>query len=192
MSKNTRFTTYRLCINGILTALFFVLSLLSFEVAGVKVTFDALPVVLAAILFGPVDGFLVGFLGAFLEQMIHYGFTATTLLWVLPPALRGLCLGLLLLPLHRKVLARSKAAVSLCFAATVLAGIVTSVGNTFVFYLDSTLYGYYNYAMVFGVFWWRILTGALVSVLVCPVSLAITAALQKAGLVKNRRSSHDD
>ena len=123
--------------------------------------------------------------------MIHYGFTVTTLLWVLPPALRGLCLGFLLLPLRGNIISGKKKNVVLCFVAAVLAGIVTSIGNTFVFYVDSTLYGYYSYALVFGVFWWRILTGAVVSVLVCTVSLAVAAALHKAGLVKKRRTSHD-
>ncbi len=189
MSKNHRFTTYRLCINGILTALFFVLSLLSFEVMGVKVTFDALPVVLAAVLFGPVDGFLVGFLGAFLEQMIHYGFTATTLLWVLPPALRGLCLGLLLLPLRSRAVESNRKTAAWCIASAILAGIVTSIGNTLVFYVDSKLFQYYNYAMVFGVFWWRILTGVMVSVLVCLVALPVTAALRRAGLVKRKEQT---
>lgn len=188
MSKNTRFAAYRICINGILSALFFALSLLSFEVAGVKVTFDALPVVLAAILFGPIDGFLVGFLGAFLEQMIHYGFTATTLLWVIPPALRGLCLGLFLLPLRKTAVFKNRKTAAFFYAAAILAGIVTSIGNTVAFYIDSTLYGYYNYALVFGVFWWRILTGVAVSVLVCTVSLAIASALDKAGLAKKGRA----
>lgn len=186
MSKKTHFTTYRLCIDGILTALFFVLSLFSFEVAGVKVTFDALPVVLASLLFGPVDGFLVGFLGAFLEQMLHYGFTATTLLWVLPPALRGLTLGSLLLSLHGRVDLSRKKAVVWCFVSAILAGIVTSVGNTLVYYFDSKLYGYYNFTFVFGVFWWRILTGIAVSILVCVIALPVSSALGKAGLVKRK------
>ena len=60
------------------------------EIGGIKLTFASLPTMICAMLFGPIDGFLVGFLGAFLEQMLKYGFTTTTLLWVLPPAIRGL------------------------------------------------------------------------------------------------------
>ena len=63
------------------------------EMDGIKLTFASLPGILAAMLFGPIDGFIVGFLGAFLEQMLHFGFTPTTLLWILPPAIRGLLIG---------------------------------------------------------------------------------------------------
>jgi len=187
MSKNrSHFTAYRLCINGILIALFFVLSLPRIEIAGVKVTFAPLATVLSAMLFGPVDALLVGFLGAFMEQMLHFGFTATTLLWVLPPAIRGLTLGLLLKPARSGLDQRRPAAVVWCFAAALMAGVLVSVGNTFVFYADSKLFHYYNYAMVFGVFWWRIFTGALISTVTCLVALPVRAALVKSGLVPKK------
>ena len=90
----SKFTVRRIVTDAILIALFFALSMLSVEIAGVKLTFVALTTILAALFFGPVDAFLVGFLGAFLEQMLKYGFTPTTMLWVLPEALRGLLVGL--------------------------------------------------------------------------------------------------
>ncbi len=186
MSKNTFFTPQRLAVDGILTALFFVLSLFSFEIMGVKVTFDALPVILCAMLFGPTDALIVGFLGAFLEQMVHYGFTVTTLLWVIPPALRGLALGLFLLPIRKKMPIANGKGLNFCFIFAIIAGIITSVGNTFVYYFDSKLYGYYNYALVFGAFIWRLLTGIVMSVLCCLAAAPIVAALQKSRLIHKK------
>ena len=44
-------------------------------------------------LYGPVGGLLVGLLGAFMGQLLTYGVTATTILWILPQAARGLLVG---------------------------------------------------------------------------------------------------
>ena len=94
MSKHKKFSTRRIVIDALLISLFFVLSLFSVELGGVKITFVSLPTVVCAMLYGPVDACIVGFLGAFLEQMMKYGFTATTVLWLLPAAIRGLVIGL--------------------------------------------------------------------------------------------------
>ena len=192
--QTTKFSPKRLATNAILIAVFFVLSLFSVEIGGVKLTFDSLPVVLAAALFGPVDAFLVGLLGAFLEQMLRYGFTATTLLWILPPATRGLVAGLGMLMLRRAQLrgpvARSRRLAGY-FAACLLAAVVTSLLNTAVYYVDAKLYGYYNYALIFGALAMRIVTGLLSGALTAAASLPVLAALQKAGIPVPRRPQED-
>ena len=175
-----RFSARRLAVDGMLIALFFVLSLLSFEVAGVKVTFDALAVVLAALLFGPGDAFLVGLLGAFLEQLLHYGLTPTTVLWILPPALRGILLGLLLRFLTKKC--RGKGYPVGVFAASVVAGLFVTVGNTAAYYVDAKLFGYYSYALIFGVLLWRFVTGIGISLVTAAAALPVSAALKRAGI----------
>ena len=183
--KRSSFTPLRLAANAILIAIFFVLSLLSVEIAGVKITFDSLPVVLAAMLFGPVDAFLVGFLGAFLEQMIKYGFSVTTLLWVIPPAVRGLVVGLCTIGL-RRVLRRGEGMnprrTVLYFAACLLAAITTSLLNTLVYYVDAKLYDYYHYALIFGALAMRIITGLVSGAITAGLCLPILTAVRKSGL----------
>ena len=79
MSDQKRaFPVKRLATDAVLIAVYFALAVISVEIAGVKITFNSLPVVLAAMVFGPVDGFLVPFLGEFLSQMLRYGLTPTT------------------------------------------------------------------------------------------------------------------
>lgn len=179
MEKTKRFPTRRIAVDGILIALFFLLSMLSIEIGGVKLTFDAFPVLIAAVLFGPVDGFLVGLLGAFLEQMVHFGFTATTALWILPPAIRGLVLGF--------GLRRAKLPSIRYFAVNLLAALVVSCGNTAVFYLDSKLFGYYQYALIFGVFFLRIASSLLIGALLAAIALPVFHALKKVGVGKELR-----
>lgn len=182
MSKNA-FPVRRLVIDAVLTALFYVLSLFSLTFGhSLKLTLDSLPCILAAVLYGPVDGFLVAFLGTFAQQMMQYGFTVTTLLWMLAPALRGLILGLLMKLFPDGI--REPGQYVRYFLFCVLAGIFVSAGNTAVLYLDSKLFGYYNYALVFGAAVVRFVSGIAASLLTAAAIIPVCLALFGAGLVR--------
>ena len=190
MQKNS-FPTKRIATCAVLVAVYFALSLLSVEVAGVKITFDSLPVVSAAMLGGPLDGFLVGLLGELLAQVIRYGITATTALWIVPPALRGLLIGLGCIAFRKQM--RLSCIVQekrpyVYFAVCIVAAVVTSLGNTLAYYVDSKVYGYYNYALIFGVAGVRVLTNVLSSVLTAAVAIPVLVGLRKAGLGKGEYS----
>ena len=95
MDNKTRLI-YRISIDGILVALFLVLSLLSIRLGFVEIGIKGSVAILAAVLISPIDGLIVGGLGEFLYQVFFsgYGLTPTTMLWVLPLALRPLFIGL--------------------------------------------------------------------------------------------------
>ena len=132
--------TKRLVLDALLIALFFVLSSAAVTIGGIKLTFASLPGILAAMLFGPIDGFVVG--------SAHRP-------WVY-------------------------------YAVNLVTAVVVSLGNTLVYYLDSILYDYYSYALIFGVLGMRILTGLLSTLLTSTVALPVLAALRKANLVRAR------
>ncbi|MGN0978715.1 MAG: folate family ECF transporter S component [Candidatus Avoscillospira sp.] len=189
MSKTQTFNVKRLVTNAVLIALFFVLSMFSVTIGGIKITFASLPGILAGMLFGPIDGFIVGFLGAFLEQMLKFGFTPTTLLWMLPPAMRGLCVGL------GTVLFKKQMSLDHIFSAhrpyvyylvNWITAVLVSLGNTGAYYVDSILYDYYSYALIFGVLGTRILSGLLTTTIVATVVLPVLAALRRTNLVRAR------
>lgn len=196
MSKSSTilgtFSVQRLAIDAVLIAMYFGLSLLSVEIGGIKITFASLPTIICAMLFGPIDGFLVGFLGAFLEQMLKFGFTATTLLWVLPPAIRGLFIGICALLLRRHMSADTilqNKRPFVYFAVCIISGIIVSSLNTLVFYVDAKMFHYYEYHMIFGVFWIRIASGILSSLLMSAAALPVIAALKRANLVPSKKVS---
>ena len=83
----------QLSINAVLAAMCAVLGAISIDLGNIKVSFEGLPVMIGALLFGPLDGFLIGGIGTFIYQILRYGFEITTLLWVLPYALCGLVMG---------------------------------------------------------------------------------------------------
>ncbi len=195
MSKNSTllgtFSVKRIAIDAVLIAMYFGLSLLSVQLGGIKLTFASLPTIICAMLFGPIDGFLVGFLGAFLEQMIKFGFTATTMLWILPPAIRGLFIGIcaLLLKKHMSVdaILQTKRPY-VYFIACIVSGIIVSTLNTLVFYVDAKMFHYYEYHMIFGVFWIRIASGVASSLLMSIVALPVVAALKRANFIPSKKA----
>ena len=85
----------RITYDGLLAALCAVLgSVAAIDIGIAKLTFENVPVVIAGLMFGPVDGMLVGFVGIFLSQLLRYGLDASTMLWVAPYVLSGLVVGL--------------------------------------------------------------------------------------------------
>ncbi len=181
MSKTNCFPVKRIAIDAVLIAMYFGLSWASVEIGGIKLTFVGLASIIAAMVYGPIDGFLVGFFGAFCEQMLKYGFTATTLLWLLGPAMRGLVVGC-----AKLIFKRSMSTENLLrnhrpyvfFAVSIFAGLVVSVLNTTAFYVDAKMFHYYTYELIFGVFWLRLLLAAASSLLMALVTLPVLAGVQ--------------
>ncbi|MDR0890505.1 MAG: ECF transporter S component [Oscillospiraceae bacterium] len=182
MTKTSR-DTLRIATNGVLIAVYVVLSYLSFETGGVKITLVSLPVILCAVLFGPIDALIVGLLGGFAEQMIRYGFTATTLLWILPEAVRGLFVGLSLRLLRQSADSIAKKS-AVFFAVCLIAAPITSVLNTLVFAFDATLFGYYEYHMIWGVFGVRVALGFATALITAAAVTPVIAALRYSARMK--------
>ena len=91
---NRKLTTIRIAYDAVLAAMCAVLgSIASLDLGTFKFTFENFPVLVGALLFGPVDGMLIGAVGIFLSQMIRYGIELSTPLWVFPYILSGLFTG---------------------------------------------------------------------------------------------------
>lgn len=175
-----KFNARRICWIAMLAALSFLLNMMQIQLPGnLRITFDSLPVVVAALLFGPVEATLAAMIGEFFTQLLSpYGITATTLLWLIPPALRGLTIGLVAWglrgtdrPLHTRI--------PLCYGVCLAAGVLTTAANTAVIWLDSVLYGYYTFALVFGSALIRFASGMLTAVAITTVAIPLTAKLRQ-------------
>ncbi len=159
-------------MNAVLIALFYALGFLSVKAWVIEISFKFLPVLLAALLFGPADGLLVGLLGAFAEQMLSYGFTPTTLLWILPAGVCGLLTGLL-----RKTLMRSGWPLRIALLAAI--GVVCSLVNTLAFYVDSKMLGYYTFELIVIDGGWRLLKDAVVTPVLGFAALLLAKRLRR-------------
>jgi hypothetical protein len=115
--------------------------------------------------------------------MLSYGFTVTTPLWLIPPALRGLVIGLASAAAVKRG-TRLEASAAVYYLVCAAAALATTIANTGVIWLDSLVMGYYNFAYVFGDFTVRIVTGLLTAAVVSTAALPVAAALKKAGFGK--------
>lgn len=178
MVKN-RLDTKKMVTVALLIALHVVLGLVSLTFGNMKVTFDGLPIIISAICFGPVWGTLTGLLGAFLAQLLTYGITATTVLWILPAAMRGLVVGLFFLRTDPADYKQWHWKSPRLLLAIILSSLLVTGVNTLVMYLDSIIYHYYSYAYVFGATLIRFISSLLTAIAYCVVVPLVMKPLMK-------------
>lgn len=136
--------TRQMALDSMLAAMCAVLGAISLDLGNIKLTLESLPIIIGALLFGAADGAAIGFVGTFVYQVLRYGFSVTTLLWMLPYVVCGLIVGAYA---QRCDFTLSHRALILLVVAAELA--VTTL-NTFVMYIDSVIYGYYSAVYIFG------------------------------------------
>lgn len=150
----------QLVMDSMLIAMYYGLSLVAIPAGSMKFTLEGLPIIIGALLYGPLDGFCIGFLGSMLGQLLGpYGLTVTTILWIIPHAVRGLLVGL-----YAKVRRFHFTQANLIFI-TVLSALVTTTLNTAAMYIDAKVMGYYSKAYVFGSLILRYISGVIVAFL---------------------------
>lgn len=145
--------TYQITIDALLAAMCAVLGgVLMIDLQVVKITLESYPVFLAAMMYGPVDGMLVGGIGTLIYQLLGpYGITPTTPLWILPYIIAGAAVGLYA---KKHSFNNTPKQIRLCIC---LMELLILVLNTGVIYVDSNIYGYYSFSYVFGAVGYRVL-----------------------------------
>ena len=156
-----------------LAALCVVLGFASLRIGNViKVSFEDLPVMFAALMFGPVDGALVGFVGILLYQLLSFGITLTTPLWVLPFVVCGFVIGFIA---KKSNFNNTPKQILMLF---VLSTLLVLALNTIAIYADSKLYGYYYPTIITGVIGVRVVIalvkGVVLGFIVPPVLKALS------------------
>ncbi len=171
----------RLCICAATVALHIVLELYCTLRLGneLKVSFSTLPFVIVALLYGPVDGGVTGLVGTFISQLLTYGITATTPIWIIPGAVQGLVAGLVYIAFKRK----NKfwpITISVCVSCIMLV-----ILNWVASYLDGVvIFKYWVIEYLIALIPIRLLVGVALCVAYSAVSFPIVKALRKAGLAR--------
>ena len=158
----------RLVIDAMLVAIFVVLSLyVSVDVWVMKFTFNGIAIILAALLFGVKDAVAVAVLGAFLEQLLTYGLSVTTPLWILPALCRALFVG------GYAQFTKFRYQPLVMMVVVVCSSIIVTVVNTGVMWADSVIMGYYSFAYVFGKVLPRFASGIITAILYGGLTMAL-------------------
>ncbi|MCI8608939.1 MAG: ECF transporter S component [Firmicutes bacterium] len=165
MSKKTK----ELAINSMMAAMCAVLGYVALDMGSLKVTFESLPILLSALLFGPASGMVVGGMGTLIYQLLRYGVSATTALWMLPYIVCGLIVGWYA-KRHDFTLTNMQ-----IMGIVIINELLITILNTGVIYVDSKIYGYYTAALI---------VGSLVPRLLICVGKAVAFGLVLPGVIR--------
>ena len=139
-----------------------------------KITLAALPFLIIAFLCGPIEGLISGLVGTFLSQLLTFGITVTTPLWIVPYAVQALAAGLIFLAFGRKINIKS-IGISI-FTSGFIAVILTWIAS----YLDGVvIFKYMTAEVLTALIPLRLLVWVIVSVVYTAVTLPITKAVMK-------------
>ena len=145
------------------------------KLANFKFTFEAFPILVAGMLMGPMDGFIVGAVGSAIYQLLFsgYGITLTTPLWILPYAISGFIVGLYAKSKNHKLNFYQTVFIC-CISAFVVSGL-----NLLAIYVDSKVYGYYSDTLVFGNLLIKIITGIILATIYSTILPRLISFLKK-------------
>ncbi len=168
----------RLAIDAMLAAMCAALGYISIDAHVFKFSFENLPIIIGAMLFGPLDGALIGGIGTFLYQMLRWGIEASTPLWILPYVVSGLMVGF-----FAKRVKFTFKPVSLGIMLALNAFLITLL-NTGALYVDSWLKSY-PYAVVLPSLLLKFAVGAIKAVVYAAVIPLLILALKKAKIYES-------
>lgn len=175
---------YKICVLALLIAMMFLLKrTIAIETPFIKINFASLPIMLAAMLFGPTEGMTVGLLGELIAQIIGpYGLVPTTPLYVAPSAIRGFVIGLGTL-WCRRTGRRIETQPVVCYTAGIAGAILTTVANTVSIWLECLMY--HTEFMVHVPFLpGRFATGIVTAIIVTTICIPLVHALRRSGVLK--------
>ena len=171
--------TLRICCVALCAAMYVPMSLyLAVNIGTVRISFASLPTVVMALLFGPVDAVFTALIGEFCKQPLTYGITYTTVFYLIPPALRGLCIGLFTLAMKKQG-KRPEQYRWMLYVVCSIAATLTTIGNTLVNWLDSILFNYYTPALIFGGMAYRFVIGIITAIVVATAAIPLVKLLRK-------------
>ena len=162
--------TRRLVTDAVLIALYVVLNFYTIRLGWLNISLAAFPILVAALLYGWADGLIVGAI----SQLLTYGLSVTTIMWMLPTLVRGLMVGLYAtkrgFDLNRKQIG---------FIVLVSCLVVTLL-NTAALYADSLIY-HYPVALTLGTIALRLVSSVVMAVVFTIITPKTIQLLRTAG-----------
>ena len=173
-NRTGRTRTQQMATDALLAAMCVVLGFMSIRIGNImKVSLEDFPIMLAALMYGPSDGIIVAAIGIFLYQLLSYGITATTILWILPFVVVG---GLAGLYARKFNFNNDRKQILIIF---LICEILICILNTGAIYVDSKMFGYYYPTIITGMIAIRMVTAIGKGIVLGLISPPILKALSK-------------
>lgn len=174
---NSQKVIYRLAIDSMMAALYFVLAYFSFSFGNVRITIASLVIVMVSFLYSTKDSLMVALIGELINQCAKYGFTPTTALWILPVLLRALLLSLFA-TLSRRRGQYLENRTFLYYFSCLFVSLIVTVVNTGILFFDGFLMNYpVSFTLIETLF--RFLSSIVTSFVVSSISLPILRSLNR-------------
>ena len=173
-NRTGRTRTQQLVTDALLAAMCVVLGFMSIRIGNImKVSLEDFPVILAALMYGPSDGIIVAAIGIFLYQLLSYGITVTTVLWILPFVVVG---GLAGLYAKKYNFNNDRKQILIIF---LICEVLICLLNTGAIYADSKIFGYYYPTIITGMILIRLVTAIGKGIVLGFISPPILKTLSK-------------
>ena len=173
-NRTGRTRTQQLVTDALLAAMCVVLGFMSIRIGNImKVSLEDFPVILAALMYGPSDGIIVAAIGIFLYQLLSFGITATTALWILPFVVVG---GLAGLYARKFNFNNNPKQILIIF---LICEVLICLLNTAAIYADSKIFGYYYPTIITGMIAIRMVTAIGKGIVLGLISPPILRTLSK-------------
>ena len=151
-----------------------------------KITIAALPFLIIAFLCGPFEGLVTGLIGTFLSQLLTFGITVTTPLWIIPYAVQALTAGLIFNGFKNKITLKTIG------ISVFVSGFVSVILNWIASYIDGVIvFKYMTAAALVALIPVRLLVWIAVSIVYTAIIMPLTKALIRScpsGLKNIRRN----
>ncbi|MGI6279432.1 MAG: ECF transporter S component [Acutalibacteraceae bacterium] len=177
-NKNLSKNVQSLCLSAVMAALYVGLDYLAINGSklfggSLKISFNAIPIFIVAVFCGPLWGTATGFVGSFIAQLLTYGFDQTTMLWVIPSAIRGLAVGLLFIAFKRSLKP------SRLIAISCISSVIVTACNTVSLIIADRLKGVYTIATVLAGVPARVITGIATAIIIALMLPTILDSVKK-------------
>lgn len=177
--KNRTNIVKLMCLAGVMAAMYVGLDFLAVNISApfggnLKISLSGLPVIIVAIFGGSFWGAATGFVGAFIGQLLTYGISATTILWILPAVIRGLSMGMLFRIFKRSVKP------GILALETCISSLLVTLFNTGAMIVEQKLYGYYHsFLVIYAAIPTRVLAGIITAIVFSLMLPTIINSLNK-------------
>ena len=169
-----------LILDALMIAMYVVFArFMTIQFGNIKITLAALPLIFIAFYLGMRHSVVVSAIAEFLSQLLGFGLTITTPLWILPVVVRSVLI-CLLLSLIKKANStddiRAVKHIEYLFILLITGFVVTTL-NTAVIAVDALIFDYYSQAYVFGDLIFRFISMILSTLVYTVVTKSVIDAL---------------